>query len=245
MKKTRVLETTRQVNTKLLAYVSHEMRTPLNAILGFSELMLDEVPGRINREQRQCLEDILGNGKHLLNIVENVFDLSKIESGKTKLRLENVAVTAVLASLYNTIVAILNTKSQNLDIKVAEGMPKVHADVTRLKQVILNLVTNAAKFTPEGGTVGITVGAVGDCCQVSVEDNGIGIDRADQQQIFDAFFRADTATVREQEGAGLGLDIAKQIIELHGGRIWVESEYGIGSRFTFTLPVTQHVSQVS
>ncbi|MBA7617927.1 Non-motile and phage-resistance protein [subsurface metagenome] len=220
-----------------MANMSHGLRTPLNAILGFSELMRDEVPGKINDEQRQSLDDILNSGKHLLNLINEVLDLSKIESGKTKLKLTNIALTEVIDSLARTMMPILALRKQSLDVEVEEGLPLAHADKSRLTEVFLNLLGNAAKFTPDGGRLKVEAARDGDWCQVSVIDSGIGIKKEEQERIFDPFYQLDNPLTRGKSGTGLGLTLVRQIVEKHGGRVWVESEYGKGSRFTFTLPL--------
>jgi len=226
-----------EAKSEFLAHMSHELRTPLNVIIGFSELMIDRVPGEINEEQKHCLNDILDSGKHLLNLISDVLDLSKIESGKMKLRLTNFALTKVIESLKNTIMPMLVSKKQSLDIKVDEEFPLVRADEAKVRQVLLNLLSNSNKFTGEGGKLKIEAVRDGDWCQVSLIDNGIGIKKDDQERIFEPFCQLDNPLTKEKSGTGLGLAVAKQIIERHGGRIWVESEYERGSRLTFTLPL--------
>jgi len=226
-----------EAKSEFLAHMSHELRTPLNVIIGFSELMIDRVPGEINEEQRHCLNDILDSGKHLLNLISDVLDLSKIESGKMKLRLTNFALTKVIESLKNTIMPMLVSKKQSLDIKVDEEFPPVRADEAKVRQVLLNLLSNSNKFTGEGGKLKIETVRDGNWCQLSVIDNGIGIKKEDQERVFEPFCQLDNPLTKEKSGTGLGLAVAKQIIERHGGRIWVESEYGRGSQLTFTLPL--------
>ncbi len=235
--KNRQVEEANRLKTEFLANMSHELRTPLNVIMGFSELMMDEVPGGVNEEQRQCLDDILSSGNHLLDLINEVLDLSKIESGKMELRITDFALTEVIKSLRSTMMPMLARRRQSLDVKVEKGLPKVRADKARVRQVLLNLLSNAAKFTPDGGRLKIEAVREGDWCQVSVVDNGIGIQQEDQGRIFEAFYRADNSITREAGGTGLGLTLSKQIIEVHGGRMWVQSEYGKGSQFTFTLPL--------
>ncbi|MBA7582815.1 Non-motile and phage-resistance protein [subsurface metagenome] len=237
IEKTREVEEANQLKSEFLANMSHELRTPLNVIIGFSELMTDEVPGKVNKEQRQCLSDILGASQHLLNLISDVLDLSKIESGKMKLSLTNIALTEVAESLARTMMPILAPRKQSLDIEIEEGLPLVHADKAKVSEVLLNLLGNSAKFTPDGGKLKIEAVREGDWCQVSVIDDGIGIKTEDQEKIFEPFYQLDNPQTQKKEGTGLGLRIAKQIIEKHGGQIWVESEYGKGSRFTFTLPL--------
>ena len=231
------LEEASRLKSKFLAYLSHELCTPLNIISGFSELMIDEVPGEINEEQKQCLNDIMSSSKHLLSLTNALRDISKVEFGKMELQLRNIALPSVIESLRSEIMAITEPKKQSLEIEVEEGLPLVRADQTKIRQMLFNLLSNASKFTPEGGKLKVEAVRSGDWCQVSVIDNGIGIRKEDQEQIFEPFYQQDNPLTKEKSGAGLGLTVAKQIIDKQGGRIWVESEYGKGSRFTFTLPL--------
>ena len=237
IEKTGEVEKATQLKSEFLANMSHELRTPLNVIIGFSELMLDKVPGKINEEQRQCLNDILDSSHRLLNLVNEVLDLSKIESGKMEFKLENVALTEVIESLTRTMLPMLTPRKQSLDIEIEEGLPAVHVDEGRLEQVLLNLATNSSKFTPDGGKLKIEAVRNGDWCQVSVIDNGIGIKKEDQERIFEPFCWLDNPLTKEKSGTGLGLALVETIVEKYGGQIRVESEYGKGSRFTFTLPL--------
>jgi len=198
-------------------------------------LMADGVPGEINSEQKQCLDDILSSSKHLLGLINDVLDLSKVESGKIKLRLAEVTLPDILKELKRTMTPILAPRKQSLDIEVEKGLPPVYADKAKLKQVLLNLLGNTTKFTPDEGKLKIEAVKKGGWCHVSVIDNGVGINKQDQKRIFEPFRQLDNPLTGEKGGAGLGLAVAKQIIEKHGGKIWVESEYGKGSRFTFTL----------
>ncbi|GAI53898.1 unnamed protein product, partial [marine sediment metagenome] len=191
----------------------------------------------INEEQRQCLSDILDSSHRLLNLVNEVLDLSKVESGKMEFKLENVALTEVIESLTRTMLSVLAPRKQSLDIEIEEGLPAVHVDEGRLEQVLLNLATNSSKFTPDGGKLKIEAIKADNWCQVSVIDNGIGIKEEDQERIFEPFCWLDNPLTKEKSGTGLGLALVETIVEKYGGRIWVESECGKGSRFTFTLPL--------
>jgi len=237
IEKTGEVERANQLKSEFLANMSHELRTPLNVIIGFSELMMDRVPGKINEEQRQCLSDISDSSHRLLKLVNEVLDLSRVESGKMEFKLENVALTEVVESLTRTMLPMLTPRKQSLNIEIEEGLPEVHVDEGRLEQVLLNLVTNSSKFTPDGGKLKIEAVRNGDWCQVSVIDNGIGIKEEDQERIFEPFCWLDNPLTKEKSGTGLGLALVETIVEKYGGRIWVESEYGKGSQFTFTLPL--------
>jgi len=226
-----------QAKSEFLTGMSHELRTPLNIIIGFSELMMNKVPGEINDEQRQCLDDILSSGKHLLNLINEVLDLARIESGKMKLRPTTFALLKVMESLQGTMKPMLTPRKQSLDVSVKTGLPLVHTDKAKVKQVLLNLLSNSIKYTPHGGKLKIEAIIDDGWCQVSVVDNGIGIKEEDQDRIFEPFCQLGSSLTVEKSGTGLGLTLAKQIIEILGGRIWVESEYGKGSRFIFTLPL--------
>ena len=231
------LEAASQAKSEFLAHMSHELRTPLNVIIGFSELMIDEVPGIVNEEQRQCLNDVLDSGQHLLDLINDILDLAKIESGKIELKLTNFAISKLIKSLSSEIKPLLTPKKQSIEVGVAEGLPPVYADRAKIKQIILNLLSNATKFTPDDGKLKIEAVRENNWCRVSVIDNGIGIKKEDQAGIFDSFRQLENPLTNGKGGTGLGLAIARQIVGMHGGQIWVESEYGKGSRFTFTLPL--------
>jgi len=237
IEKTRGVERATQAKSEFLAHMSHDVRTPLNVIIGFSQLMINKELGEINDQQRQGLDDILSSGEHLLNLINDVLDLSRIESGKMKLRLTDIILSSVIEPLRSTMTPILTPKKQSLDTEVEDGLPPVHADKAKLKQVLFNLLSNSVKFTPEGGKLKVEAVRNGNWCQVSVVDNGIGIREEDKGRIFEPFYQLNGFLIEGKNGTGLGLAIAKQIIEKHGGRIWVESEYEKGSRFIFTLPL--------
>jgi len=226
-----------QAKSEFLSHMSHELRTPLNIIIGFSELMIDKAMGEINDQQKQCFSDILDNSQHLLNLTNDVLDLSKIESGKMELKLENISLSKIIESLTRTMMPILTPMKQSLDVEIENDLPPVHADTAKLKQVLFNLLSNATRFSPDRGKLKIEAVRKGDWCQVSVIDNGTGIKKEDQKRIFEPFCQLDNPPSREKDGTGLGLTLVKQIVEKHGGQIWVESEYRKGSRFIFTLPL--------
>ncbi len=225
-----------QLKSEFLANMSHELRTPLNAILGFSELLLDRVPGEINEQQEQCLRDILVSGHHLLQLINDVLDLSKIEAGKIEFRPEHFDLREVIATVERTTATLLAEKGHELKMGVDEALPSIYADGGKIRQVILNLLSNAIRFTPSGGKIAVQAVKEGDACKVSVSDNGIGIREEDIVRIFDEFVQADRSGVGGEGGTGLGLTIAKRFVQMHGGHIWAESEYGKGSTFAFSLP---------
>jgi len=231
------LEKASRAKSDFLARMSHELRTPLNVIMGFSELMLDQVPGEINEEQRQCLDDMLTSSRDLLGLINEVLDLSKVEAGKVELRLKNIALSDVVGSVTSAMMAVISQRRQSLDVDLDGGLPSLHADEARLRQVFFNLLSNASKFTPDGGEIKIKASRKDNFCQVSVSDNGIGIKEEDLKQIFEPFYQADNLETRERRGTGLGLTLVQEIVEMHGGQIWVESKYGKGSNFIFTLPL--------
>ncbi len=237
--KTAQLEEASKLKSEFLARMSHELRTPLNAIIGFSELMLDGIPGGVNDEQKQCLADILDSGRHLLSLINDVLDLSKVEAGKMEFRLEDVDMADVIGSVVQSVRPMLHESRHRLTVSIQEGLPQVRADEGRLRQIFLNLLSNAIKFTPSGGKLDIQASGDGDWCQVSVVDNGIGLREEDQTRIFDAFMQAEAVLEGRKEGTGLGLALTRQIVETMGGTIWVESTYGKGSKFSFALPLAR------
>jgi PAS domain S-box-containing protein len=237
VRKATELELVSQVKSEFLASMSHELRTPLSAVIGFSELMLDGVPGEINDEQRGCLNDILDSGRRLLSLINDILDLSKVEAGKIELKPQNLDIAAIVSDAVQIIKPVLNKNRQEIEVSVTQGLPKVRGDKNRLEQILLNLLSNASKFTDRGSRMRIHVGRKGDYCQVAVIDTGIGIKKEDQEHVFEAFVQGETLSDRKKEGTGLGLTLTKRFVEAIGGRIWMESEYGKGSTFIFTIPL--------
>ena len=229
-----------RLKDQFLANMSHELRTPLNSIIGFSEVLLDGLVGEINPEQRECVEDIHFSGLHLMEIINDILDLSKIEAGRMKLRLDTLDVPALLEEVRATVLALIEEKGQTLTLEVADDLPPVVADRIRIRQVLLNLLSNANKFTPPGGQITLSCRQESpDALLFSVSDTGIGIRPEDHEIVFEEFRQVDGSATRETEGAGLGLAISKRLVEMHGGRIWVESELGHGATFSFLLPVSK------
>jgi signal transduction histidine kinase len=234
--KSRQLEEASQHKSQFLANMSHELRTPLNAILGYTELMADGAYGELSEKMLGILKRLEANGKHLLGLINDVLDLSKIEAGQLVLELSDYSVQDIAQTVRSTLEALASDKKLAFKIEMGPELPPGHGDGRRLTQVLINLVGNAIKFT-DAGEVAIKAEANNGSFHVFVRDTGPGISATDQAKLFQEFQQADNAITRKKGGTGLGLAISKRIIEMHGGRIWVESELGRGSTFTFTLPV--------
>jgi signal transduction histidine kinase len=228
--------------SEFLASMSHELRTPLSAIIGFSELLIGDTTGRFDAQARlKFLAQINSGGKDMLLLINDVLDLSKVEAGKVVLRIEDVLVSDVVRNVMSTMELLASRKAIRLEADVAAA-GTVPADLGKLKQMLLNLLSNAVKFTPEGGRVAIVGKRLAETVEISVSDTGIGIAKADHDEVFKAFRQLDSMTAREQHGTGLGLALTKQFIELHGGQILIASEPGRGSVFTLVLPVPPDVA---
>jgi len=235
--KSRELEVASQHKSQFLANMSHELRTPLNAILGYTELMADGIYGELPGKTIDVLKRLESNGRHLLGLINDVLDLSKIEAGQLVLELTDYSLEDIAQTVRSTLEPLAADKKLAFKIEVAPKMPAGHGDGRRLTQVVINLVGNAIKFT-DAGEVAIKATAANGSFHLSVCDTGPGISAADQAKLFQEFQQADNAITRKKGGTGLGLAISKRIIEMHGGKIWVESQPGQGSTFAFTLPVT-------
>jgi len=223
--------------TVFLANMSHELRTPLNAILGFSELLIDSTNGQFpDATKIRFLEQIHSSGKHLLGLINDILDLSKIEAGQMELHLQTVSVADVLSQVASTVEPLIAKKHITLETEAA-GAGQITADEGKLKQMILNLVSNAIKFTPDGGAISVKAAQAGNRLQIVVADNGIGIAEDDIKRIFHEFQQVDSGANRKQQGTGLGLTLTRSFAILHGGDVALESEFGKGSRFTIDLPV--------
>jgi GAF domain-containing protein/CheY-like chemotaxis protein/HAMP domain-containing protein len=224
-----------RLKTEFLASMSHELRTPLNSIIGFSRVILKGIDGPLTELQKQDLDAIHGSGQHLLGLINNILDISKIEAGKMELAFEEVDMRQTIKTVMSTAIGLTKGKPIELHTEVPDDLPTVWADQTRSRQVLLNLVSNASKFTDQGS---ITCFATYDhqFITIGVRDTGIGIPRDKLGMIFEEFTQVDASTTRRYGGTGLGLAISRKFIELHGGKIWVESEFGKGSTFYFTLP---------
>jgi GAF domain-containing protein len=235
--KSRLLEAASRHKSEFLANMSHELRTPLNAILGFSEVLAERMFGEVNDKQAEYLQDILSSGRHLLSLINDILDLSKVEAGRLELELGRFHLPTALDNALTLVRERATRHGITLTQTVAEGLGHIVADERKMKQILLNLLSNAVKFTPEGGRVGVTVTRAEDVVTIAVSDTGIGIAPEDQAAIFEEFRQVGRDDARTQEGTGLGLTLAKKFVELHGGWIGVQSQVGQGSTFSFTLPI--------
>ncbi len=238
----REIERANRLKDKFVASVSHELRTPLNSIIGFSELLAEQAPGPLNEKQQRFLGHIQRAAHHLLDLINDILDLSRIEAGHLELYCQNVSVAAVLGETLVGIEPLAASKRIELLSQTPADL-MVCADRLRMAQILGNLLSNAVKFTPKGGQIRIDASAQEGWISVSVTDTGVGIPLEEHQAVFSEFYQAGTTTEGVREGTGLGLAIAKRLVERHGGRIWVESQPGQGSRFTFTLPATKPVAK--
>ncbi len=235
----RELEAASRHKSEFLANMSHELRTPLNAIIGFSEVLDDRMFGELNDKQAEYVRVILTSGRHLLSLINDILDLSKVEAGRMELDLGTFNLRMALENALTLIRERAVRHGLALELSVDETLANVVADERKLKQVLLNLLSNAVKFTPEGGRIDVRALPADGTIEVSVTDTGVGIAPEDQQAIFEEFRQVGHAA-HKREGTGLGLALARKFVELHGGRLWVKSEVGRGSTFTFTLPVRPH-----
>jgi PAS domain S-box-containing protein len=229
-------ERSNRFKDQFLSTMSHELRTPLNAVMGFSDMLSEERYGPLNDRQRRYVTHINTGGRHLLRLINDILDLSKIEAGRLQLSIESVQVNSSFAEAFDCLRPLADKKSQTLVVHSSLDL-SVRADATRLRQVLMNLVGNAIKFTPEGGTIELGAQQLGEVVRIEVRDSGPGIPSEEQQRIFEAFHRLRQSD-KTSEGTGLGLAITRRLVELHGGRLGLESKPGSGSCFYFTLPIT-------
>ena len=231
------LEAANRHKSEFLASVSHELRTPLNAIIGFSEVLLEKLFGDMNEKQNEYVDDILSSGRHLLSLINDILDLSKIEAGRMELE---VTTFDLPTAIENALLLVRERASRHgikVDRVIDDRLGDFTGDERKVKQILVNLLTNAVKFTPEGGQIKVAVRLGDSSVIVSVADTGIGIAKEDQEAIFEEFRQARGDYAQKREGTGLGLTLTKRFVEMHGGKIWVESKPGKGSTFTFTLPI--------
>jgi len=231
----KILEADKMKN-EFLANISHELRTPLNAIIGFSEALKLKIFGDLNQKQEEYIDDIHTSGIHLLGMINDLLDLSKIEAKEMHLCKKDFQVINAINEVLNVTRAIVDKKKIVLSLDCTDKELKIHADYTKFQQILYNLISNAAKFTPENGKISIVIIKLHNNLSVSVEDNGIGIDPKYHNKIFQKFQQLDSIYARKQGSTGLGLTITKELVEMHGGHIWVESELNKGAKFTFEIP---------
>lgn len=234
--RTREAEEANRLKSEFLASISHELRTPLHTIIGFSELLAEQLEGPLNDKQKRFVDHVHKDSLHLLELINDILDLSKIESGKLSLHLETFEACSAITDVVNSIKHAAEAKQIRIETKPGPTL-MVHADLVRFRQILLNLLSNAVKFTPAKGLVSVACSKNGKFARLSVTDTGLGIPAHEQEAIFDKFHQVGSTTKGVREGTGLGLAITKHLIEEHGGSIEVESELGRGSRFSFTLPL--------
>jgi signal transduction histidine kinase len=239
------LETASRHKSEFLANMSHELRTPLNAVIGFSDVLSEQMFGELNAKQLEYLDDIRSSGRHLLALINDILDLSKVEAGRMELVLSQFSLPEVIESGMTMVRERAARQGIELTLKLDLQQEVIEADERKIKQVLFNLLSNAVKFTPSGGQVTVTARDDADNVEISVRDSGIGIDKEDQVRIFEAFQQAERGPALAQEGTGLGLGLAKRFVELHGGTIAVESEPGQGSTFTVRLPARRSLAEVA
>ncbi|MGI8847417.1 MAG: hybrid sensor histidine kinase/response regulator [Candidatus Dormibacteria bacterium] len=226
-----------RLKSDFLANMSHELRTPLNAILGFSEILKDNLVQLTEEQRHECLENIHASGKHLLELVNDVLDLSKIEAGRMELSYDRFSAMGAIREVHNVIRSLSERGDIDLSFSIEPEDLEVRADKSKYKQILYNLLSNAIKFTTQGGRVWVKGWTAEGMLRIEVGDTGLGIPREHHERIFNEFYQLDSAPHRQVEGTGLGLSLTRRLVELHGGRIGVESELGKGSVFTFAIPL--------
>lgn len=230
-------EVASRTKSEFLANMSHELRTPLNSIMGFSDILLEKVFGDLNERQLKYINNISVSGKHLLGLINNILDLSKVEAGKMELHYSEFSISSVLDEVKSTISPLAQVKSLEMDFNLDLDIGNIHANRSRLIQILYNLVSNAVKLTPEGGKISVYCKKSGKRAIFSVTDTGIGISSEGQKYLFEPFKQIDSGMNRQYGGTGLGLALVKQFVDLHKGRVWFTSVQGKGSSFIFELPV--------
>jgi len=227
-----------KVKSEFLSNMSHELRTPLNSINGFSEVLYDETFGTLNPKQKQYVNNVLSSGKHLLLLINQILDMAKVESGKMTLSLSSFAMQILLNEISMLVADLVDKNKLHMLLEIDENLPNIEADELKVKEIIYNLLSNAIKFTHKGGEIGMSAKQVDSDIQIVIWDSGIGIAPENMEKIFEGFFRVDTPYSSVTEGTGLGLPLSKKLVELHGGKLTVESK-GIdkGTTVCFTLPI--------
>jgi len=232
------LKRTTRAKSEFLANMSHELRTPLNSINGFSEILYDETFGPLNEKQKKYVDYVLTSGKHLLLLINQILDMSKVEAGKMKLALSRLPMKSLLNEISLLVADMVSKKKLQMLLEIAEDLPDIEGDELKVKEILYNLLSNAVKFTLEGGEIGMQAKRVDSNIEIVVWDTGVGIAIENMGKIFEGFFRVDTPYSRVTEGTGLGLPLSKKLVELHGGKFSVESEgLNKGTLVRFTLPI--------
>ncbi|MBN2057613.1 MAG: PAS domain-containing sensor histidine kinase [Candidatus Saganbacteria bacterium] len=228
-----------QLRTEFMSLISHELRTPVTPIQGYTDMLVSEKVGPLNAQQKDCLHVIKSNSKRLLDLIDSVLDISRVEYGKPiEVKKEPVSLNGIISEVIDSVKFMYDQKQVKLELDLSPEIETIMADEAKLSRVIVNLAGNALKFTPKKGKVFIRTSKIGDDLQFEIEDSGIGIDKENLSKIFEKFYQVDSSYTREAGGIGMGLTIIKEIIEAHGGKVWAESEgLGKGSRFIFTIPL--------
>jgi signal transduction histidine kinase len=219
--------------------MSHELRTPLNAVIGFSEVLEQEMFGELNEKQMEYVNDIHSSGRHLLSLINDILDLSKIEAGKVELDVSCFDLPTTIEGTLTLVRERAMRHGLEMDMTLGDRLGEIEADERKVRQILLNLLSNSVKFTSDGGRIDINAERIGDTVAVSVRDTGVGIEAEDQGKIFEEFQQVGGDHEGKREGTGLGLTLARKFVELHGGQIRVQSKIGEGATFTFTLPMRQ------
>lgn len=227
-----------KLKAEFLANMSHELRTPLNSIIGFSQMLQDQVIGELNEQQKRYIGYIIGGGKNLEQMINDILDLAKIESGKTEIIFEEFPLTEVVVDVINGLNELIEQKNIRFALDVDMGL-SVTADKLKIKQIIFNLLSNAVKFTPNAGQIALVGKEIDSGILVSVSDTGIGIRESDLGRVFNLFEQGDSSMTKTHHGTGLGLALVKTLVEMHSGSIWAESALGKGSTFSFVIPVVK------
>jgi len=235
-----IAEVANHAKSDFLANMSHELRTPLNSIIGFSDLLYEQAYGELNKKQLRSVGNISRSGKHLLNLINNVLDISKIEAGKMELDYKNFELATKLDTIRNILFPIADKNNIKIEIDIDSKLASICADEDKFIQIMYNLVNNAIKFSYENSFVKIGARKKGDLVEITVKDTGIGIKVEDQYKLFKPFSQIDSSSSRKFQGTGLGLSLVKQIVHLHGGYVWFRSNPGEGSTFAFAIPINNN-----
>jgi PAS domain S-box-containing protein len=230
-----ISESANRSKGEFLATISHELRTPLNSIIGFSDMMLGGTTGNLNEKQTKYIYNISNSGQHLLSLINDILDLSKVEAGKMELNLEYFSISNTIKQVMNITEPLALKKNIDIDVNIEPEIDSIKADMTKFSQILYNLISNAIKFTPDKGHIEVTAKRIGNIIEISVKDSGIGIAMNDLNKLFQPFKQLNPYMTRQYGGTGLGLALVKKYVEMHGGKIWVTSEVGKGSKFTFTI----------